>query len=211
MSQQINLLNPLLKRQRDYFSLKNMLQALGLIGLGSMLFYGYAYYEASQQTKQFDENARRYEVEQSRMANFAKEFSPQQNNEVLKAEISKLEKELKEQKELIDGLKSSTGATTIGFSEYMRAFSRQIVQGLWLKNFEISGDGSKMSLSGSVLSPESLPVYIQRLGKEKVMHGKTFSTLLIEAGSAKGASVDSPASYVEFKLLSTPDSSEPKK
>ena len=42
MSQQINLFNPIFMKQRKYFSLLAMLQALGLIVAGALLFYGYA-------------------------------------------------------------------------------------------------------------------------------------------------------------------------
>lgn len=206
MSQQINLLNPLLKKQRDFLSLRNMLQALGFIVIGSLLFYGYALYVADQLTKQYEENAQRYNSEQANLARFAKDFSPQRTNEVLQAEVSRLEKELDAQKELGEALKSSAGGGITGFSEYMRAFSRQIVQGLWLTGFTVTGDGLEISLSGRALNPELLPNYIQRLGKEPIMQGKTFSALEIKAGAMEGAGTAplSQPRYVEFRLHSTP-------
>jgi len=200
MSQQINLLNPLLKKQRDFLSLLTMLQALGFIIAGSLLFYGYAFYTANQLTKQYEENIQRYNAEQANLALFAKEFSPQRANESLQAEVSRLEKELDTKKELDDALKSSVRGGVSGFSEYMRAFSRQIVQGLWLTGFEIADDGMKISLSGRALNPELLPVYIQRIGKEAVMQGKTFATLEIEAGADEGVSPGSAPRYVAFRL-----------
>ena len=42
MSQQINLFNPIFLKQKKYFSVVTMLQALLLIVLGSMLFFAYA-------------------------------------------------------------------------------------------------------------------------------------------------------------------------
>ncbi|OGQ50939.1 MAG: fimbrial assembly protein [Deltaproteobacteria bacterium RIFCSPLOWO2_02_FULL_53_8] len=198
MSQQINLLNPLLMKQRDFLSLLTMLQALGFIILGSSLFYGYALYETSKLAKQFEEDVQRYNVEQGRLANFAKEFSPQRTNELLLAEVSRLEKELDSKKELGEALKSSAGGSSAGFSEYMRAFSRQIVQGLWLTGFKVAGDGAEVGLSGGVLDPVLLPTYIQRLGKEQIMQGKTFATLKIQIIAEKGAI----PRYVEFALHS---------
>lgn len=205
MSQQINLLNPLLKKQRDFLSLRNMLQALGFIFIGSLLFYGYALYVANQLTKQYEENVQRYNAEQANLARFAKDFSPQRSSEVLQAEVSSLEKELEAKNELGDALKLSAGGSTTGFSEYMRAFSRRAVQGLWLTGFTITGDGLEISLSGRSLAPELLPTYIQRLGDEQIMQGKTFSTLEIKAGAGGGASAISPSGprYMEFKLHST--------
>ena len=48
MSQQINLFNPVFLKQKKYFSVMTMLQALGLIVLGSIVFYGYAWYQVQQ-------------------------------------------------------------------------------------------------------------------------------------------------------------------
>ena len=159
---------------------------------------------ANQLTRQYDESVQRYNTEQANLARFAQEFSPQRSNEILQAEVSRLEKELDTQKELGEALKSSAGGGNPVFSEYMRAFSRQIVQGLWLTGFTVTGDGLEISLSGGALDPKLLPIYIQRLGKEQIMQGKTFSTLEIKAGAGEGAGVTSALQrrYVEFKLHS---------
>ena len=68
MTQQINLFNPVFLKQKKYFSLVPMLQALGLIVLGSALFYGYAAYQVKLLTKQSDDTAARYAAEQTRLA-----------------------------------------------------------------------------------------------------------------------------------------------
>lgn len=205
MSLQINLLNPLLKKQPSYFSLLTMLQALGFIILGSLLFYGYAAYQERLLNKQFIEDTNRFDAEKARMILLEAEFSPQQTSQTLQDDVQQLEKKLAAQAELIETMKASAGGNTSGYSEYMRAFSRQVVQGLWLTGFKVSGDGAEISLSGAVLNPELLPVYIQRLGKEKIMHGKTFSTLQIQASAVKDPNHASPSRYVEFTLHSTPD------
>lgn len=209
MSLQINLLNPLLKKQPSYFSLSTMLQALGFIVLGSLLFYGYAIYQERQVSKQYSEDTKRFETEKARLILLEAEFSPKQTNQELQDEVQQLEKKLSAQAELLETLKSSGGGNTGGYSEYMRAFSRQIVQGLWLTGFDVVGDGAKISLSGAALNPELLPTYIQRLGKEAIMQGKTFSTLQIKAGVEKESSPSSPSGYVEFALSSAQDTLPP--
>ena len=85
-----------------------------------------------------------------------------------------------------------------------------MVQGLWLTGFKVTGDAAQISLSGAVIAPELLPVYIQRLGKEGIMQGKTFSTLQMQQpkkGSIGAEDKTASASrYVEFILHSSPDS-----
>lgn len=200
MSQQINLYNPIFLKQRKYFSLLTMLQALGMILVGSLLFYGYAVYQVSQLKNQSEESTRRFDAEQARLTRFAAEFSPQQTNQSLQSEVQQLEKKLIDQTELTEILKSGVVGNTTGYSEYMRAFARQVVQGLWLTGFKVTGDAAQISLSGGVVDPELLPAYIQRLGKEPVMQGKNFATLQMRQPAAGPA--PAPARYVEFTLQS---------
>lgn len=205
MSQQINLFNPIFMKQRKYFSLLTMLQALGLIVVGSLFFYGYAIYQVGELRKQSEESTKRYNAEEVRLARFTAEFSPQQASQALQEEVRRMEKQVADQSELVEIIKSGAVGNTDGYSEYMRAFSRQVVQGLWLTGFRITGDATQISLSGKVLSPELLPAYIQRLGKENIMQGKTFSTLRMQQPKVD-ANQGSIARYVEFELRSGPDS-----
>jgi len=206
MSQQINLLNPAFVTQRKHFSLLTMLQALVMIVAGSLLFYGYAHYQVEQMGKQSVESGKRYNAEQARLAHYAAEFSPQQANQALQDEVRRLEKRVVDQAELIEIIKSGAVGNTTGYSEYMRAFSRQVAQGLWLTGFRVTGDAAQISLSGGVVNPELLPAYIQRLSKESVMRGKTFATLQMRQTKVASQGVDATPRYVEFTLHSGPDS-----
>ena len=206
MSQQINLFNPIFLKQRKYFSLLTIFQALGLIVLGSLFFYGYALYQVGQLKQQSEESTRLFNPEQAPLARYAAEFSPQQANQTLQAEVWRLEKELAEQTRMVDTLKSGSVGNTTGYSQYMRAFSRQVVQGLWLTGFKVTGDAAQISLSGGVLDPELLPIYIQRLGRERAMQGKSFSTLQMQQAKTEvGKESRSAVRYVEFTMYSTPD------
>jgi hypothetical protein len=209
VSQQINLFNPVFLTQKKYFSVLAMGQALGLIVLGSVLFYGYALYQISQLSRQADEMNKRYVAEQTRLGNFANEFSPQRSSQMLEEELKQLEAQAAAQENLLATLKSGVIGNTEGYSEYMRAFARQSINGLWLTAFDIVGDGSQLSLSGAVLSPQLVPAYIQRLSKEKIMRGKTFATLQMQQPKKEA---DKPVGrYVEFSLQSTSAAEEAKK
>jgi len=200
MSQQINLFNPVFLKQKKYFSVVTMFQALGLILVGSAVFYGYADYQVKLLAKQSEETSKRYASEQIRFANFSNEFSPQQSNQTLQDELTRLEAQLTAQREILDTLKTGVIGNTEGYSEYMRAFARQTVNGLWLTGFSIDGDGAQMSLRGMVLAPQLVPAYVLRLNKEKIMRGKNFASLQMrQAGSADS----SGKAHVEFSMQST--------
>jgi hypothetical protein len=180
MSQQINLFNPIFLRQQKIFSLLTMLQALGLIVLGSGFFYGYALYQVTQLTRQSEESDRRFKAGQDSLTRYTSEFSPQQANKLLQDEVQNLEQQNLEQAKVVDTLKSGALGNTTGYSAYMQAFSRQVIEGLWLTGFNVIGDGAHITLNGSVLKPELLPAYIQRLNREAVIQGKTFSKLQMQ-------------------------------
>ncbi|WP_435627487.1 PilN domain-containing protein [Candidatus Ferrigenium straubiae] len=203
MSQQINLFNPAFVRRRKHFSLPAMLQGLVLVAAGSLAFYGYALYQVDQLEKQTGEIAKRYQAEQAQLARHTAEFSPQQAAQALQEEVRRLEKQLAEQAELLEVIKSGAIGNTGGYSEYMRAFSRQVAEGLWLTGFSITGDAAQISLSGAVLNPELLPAYIQRLSKESVMRGRTFATLQMRQPKVEGQGAI--PRYVEFTLHSGPE------
>lgn len=201
MSQQINLFNPVFLKQKKYFSVVTMGQALGLIVLGSAVFYAYALYQVDMLSRQTEEMNKRYVGEQARLTNFTREFSPQLSSQALADELKQVEAEAAAQDSWLNLLKSGAIGNTEGYSEYMRAFARQSIKGLWLTAFDITGDGAQMSLSGAVLDPQLVPAYIQRLGKEKVMRGKSFSTLQMQ--QPKNDANRPAAGYVEFNLYST--------
>ena len=200
MSQQINLFNPIFLKQKKYFSVVTMLQALGLIVLGSAVFYAYAVYQVAQLSRQAQETTKRYAGEQVRLANYSNEFSLQRSGQMLEDELKQVEAQAKSQDAVLTTLKSGIIGNTEGYSEYMRAFARQSVNGLWLTAFDIVGDGVQMSLSGAVVNPQLVPSYIQRLGKEKIMRGKTFSTLQMQQPKKDGDRL--VPRYVEFNLRS---------
>ncbi len=209
MSQQINLFNPVFLKQKKYFSVLTMVQALGLIVLGSIVFFAYAWYQVDQLAKQTVEMTKRYETEQKRLANYTNEFSPQRSSQLLNEELATLEAQAAAQNNLLGTLKSGGIGNTKGYSEYFRAFARQSVSGLWLTGFDINGDGAQMSLQGAVTNPQLLPAYIQRMNRESVMRGKSFSALQMKQPKLPEGKT-TVRSYVEFSLHSAEVSGGPK-
>jgi len=209
MSQQINLFNPIFLKQRKIFSLLTMLQALALVVLGSLVFYAYAWYQVERLDKQYLENTRQFESEQARFAKYATDFSPQKNTQLLQDEVRQLEKNLADQTQIVETLKSGVIGNTSGYSQYMSAFARQVVPGLWLTGFKVTGDAAQINLNGAVTDGRLLPEYIQRLGHEPSMQGKSFSTLQmqqVKSVPGRDSHIPPEPRYVEFALQSATDS-----
>lgn len=212
MSQQINLFNPVFLKQEKYFSALTMAQALGLILAGSIAFYGFAAYRTNLLSKQVIEMGKRLAIEEARFASASAKLGPRQKSKQVESEVTIAEDQLRSRREVMEILQSGKLGNTEGFSDYMRAFSRQIMNGLWLTGFTVDANGSDMTITGRTLQPELVPAYIRRLSQESIMQGKAFAVLEMHqpiAAPAKGTDAQGKASeplrqaaYLEFSLHS---------
>ncbi len=206
MSQQINLFSEVfLKKRKIRYSAATMLQVLGLIVAGAVLLYGYLAYQTGVLTAQAAETEKKLASEQARLTKLTSEYAPQQASAQLETEIKKAEAQLKARQEMVETLKQGgvIGGTE-GYSEYMRAFARQSVNGLWLTGFKIVGAGTEMEITGRTLRPELVPIFVQRLSSEPVMKGRQFASLRISLPQ-QTTSVAKPAEnlrYLDFSLHS---------
>jgi hypothetical protein len=175
MSQNVNLLGPAFRKQRQVVTLATLVQCLvvTLVALG-----GYHYYLQQQVNGLTAElasseallNSQRNFLQKKGAAGAAKPDGQ------LDADIARYETELKLARESVEALKGGAFGNQNGFAEYLRAFSRQSVNGLWLTGFTIAG-GGELEIHGRVVSPDLLPSYIQRLNQEQVLAGRSFAKL----------------------------------
>lgn len=207
MSQQINLYNPLLRRQQKHFSAHAMVQALGLILAGALLFYGYVWQRTAELEKQAAQGAQLHEVTQARLARLNTELGPRAASRLLEDEVARATQELAARRQVLELMDKGELGNTRGFAEYLRAFSRQTVDGLWITGFQVSAPGDGMTISGRTLQAELVPVFINRLKRETVLAGKTFAMLEMRVPAAETAADGKPAPlppYLEFNLRHAP-------
>lgn len=203
MSQQINLYNPLFRKQEKYFSTATMLQALGLILLGSLLVYGFAWYRTSTLEKQSVQTEKSFQATQMRLAQTSAAFGPRHPSKLLQDEVAQMDGQVKARAQIIKLLNTGELGNTRGFSEYLRALSRQTLSGLWITGFHVTGTGSDMAINGRTLQPELVPVFINHLKKEPALAGKTFSMLEMRLTEGEKTVDGKPAPippYIEFSL-----------
>jgi Fimbrial assembly protein (PilN) len=224
VSQQINLFNPIFLKQKKYFSALTMAQGLGMILAGSIAVAGYARVQLSALDAQAEATANQLKLSKAQLAKVSAEYAPRQTSKSLESEIARMEDDVRSQQQAVDIVQRGALGNTSGYSEYLRAFSRQIVGGLWLTSFTIEGAGTDVELRGRALKPELVPSYIGRLKQEPIMKGKSFSTLAMdvpeidvdvkpEAKSEKAATGTvatrrALAGYIEFLLKSTEPGAE---
>lgn len=212
MSQQINLYNPLFLKQTKYFSVVTMAQALAVLVVGLAAFVIYAAVQDGRLSQRAGESARSYELQKDRFTRVSAELVPGKGDTQLEQDLRAAESEVAVRQNFLRELQTGAMGNTRGYSEYMRAFARQTVKGLWLVGIRISEGGEQLALAGRALQPELLPVYIGQLNAEVAMRGRPFESLSITRASAKpagaGAAQAAAPPGVEFRLSSSAESPE---
>lgn len=201
MSQQINLYNPILLRQKKYFSAATMAQSLGILLLGMLAFYGYARNQVASLQTATEQGAKHLESAQARVGRLSQQFSPRVRSAELEQRIQKTETELKTLAQAQQALQQSGLLDSSGFSPYFKALARQIVDGLWLTQFTVGG--GEMRISGRALQAQLVPTYIRRLGAEPALQGRQFSMLEMRQPEVAETQDQKPGSaprYLEFTL-----------
>jgi type II secretory pathway pseudopilin PulG len=179
MSQQINLFNPLFRKKSFSFT-SALAMAYSAGAVVAIMALAGAY--TSSQLRATQARAQALDLAfKDANANFDKlaaEVAKQKPNPRLQAEVATRELQLVERQDVVDSLKNGTLGNAEGFSDYLRAFSRQSVSGLWITAFDI-GSGNALALQGRTLSAEHVATYLQRLNKEKALQGRQFASMRI--------------------------------
>jgi type IV pilus assembly PilN-like protein len=198
VSQQINLFNPQFLQQKKYFSTVTMAQALGLVVLGIAAFYGFAFWQDRDLARQTIEYSRTYEAQKQQFAKASAELSPEKVEARLDQDLKSIEAAIAVRRALLGEIRSGPGAS-FAYSEYLRAFARQTVHGLWLTGVQIAEGGGQLKLSGRALEADLVPVLIARLKQESVLRGRPLEALAITRTTI---GTEAKRAIVEFTVTS---------
>lgn len=206
MSQQINLINPDFRRRRELFTAKQLVRVLAVLPVIWVGMYTYDYREVQRLARQAKSESEALAGMQATLLETTKKYASRVKDPALEKRVTELEGRLKGEQAVLDVLRGGSLGNTEGYSEYLRAFARQTVSGLWLTEFTITGAGMGMAIGGRTLRPDLVPQYIQRLNQEPITQGRAFAALEMQQAKAQPATADKPEqvpNYLEFKLYST--------
>jgi hypothetical protein len=211
MSQQINLYNPLFLKQEKHFSALTMAQALGLIALGLGALYVYALVQTGTGERLGREYRDQVGSQRDQFLKLSAQLSPQNRSAALDADVARLEAEVRMRKDLLNALGSGELGSAAGFSDFLAAFGRQALPGVWLTGFTVGEAGNELQLRGRVLRPDLVAAYLRALNKEPLMRGRRVTEMKLTApGGGSGAAKAQPDnSPLEFTLAVPLQASEP--
>lgn len=230
MSQQINLFNPLFRKKGFSFtSALAMLYGAGIAVAVMALTVTYVERDLNATRALAQGVDAQFKAATAQRDKLAAEVSLQKPSPQLEKEVADLDALLRSRQEVVETLKSGAIGNTQGFSDYMLAFSRQSVSGLWLTGFDVALAGNELAIQGRALNADLVPKYLNRLTQEKALSGRQFGAMRItrqqmpavtasaaepakkgETAAAKEAAA-AGAAYLEFSVstIELPEASRP--
>jgi hypothetical protein len=187
MHQQINLYQPIFSEARKPLSFGVVVAGFAVViaALG-----GYSAYVSAKNGALLTtiEALRDEQASQQALLDVSGEDSAVQEAAAIQARITALNHSIGARRAAIEVLRSGAAGQTSGFAARMEALARRHVDGLWIDKLILSGTTGTMSIGGSTLNPDTVPVYLRSLAQESVLSGTRFDEFVIERPSAEPVS-----------------------
>ena len=190
--QQVNLFQPIFRRQRQVFSAAVLLPSIGVfvLALAAIAGYGLVQVRSLEEEAVLLEGRERAQSAQLASLDPASGVSRRM---AIEAELALLNSRLLEQQRLVDVLEQKPLGGIGGFSDVLAALGRQRMRGLWLTRIDINGASGGIELAGRSVSPDLIPAFLLGLGEEPALAGRLFDAFNIER---------SPDGDVAFRVAS---------
>jgi hypothetical protein len=198
VSQQINLYQPIFRKEEKKFSTVAMLQAAGLVAIGVIAIYGYSWWQNGELKKELKRVDQNQATAAKRLAEVTEKFGQGGKQSPIDLEIVRLESEIVSRQRIQEALQSGVFSNTLGFSDYFVSFARQHIRGIWLTGVDITGAAEQMILSGRSTSPELIPRYMQKLSAEKPLSGIVFNVFQMNRPAPDAKQME--PQYIEFQV-----------
>lgn len=174
MHQQINLYQPIFRREEKVFSAKTLLIAFVAAVVVFSSVYVYARWNVYALEKESQRLKITYANELERVDSLASRYPLKQKSRVVEDEVSRLQQELTAKQFLIKTLSGRAIGNSNGFSSYFSGVARQRIQGLWIRQFELQNGGDVIGIHGSTIAPEFVPQFLLQLSSEESFSGSNF-------------------------------------
>jgi hypothetical protein len=182
--QQVNLYQPMFRRQQKVFSAVTMLQIFGFFIV--VLAAAYAY--SAGKVKPFREELAKTDAEIKRLNTEIQArraaMPGQAERKLLETQIARLTRELDHLRQVREALGQGRLGAAAGFSGYFEGLARGYIEGAWLTDINITRGGRWLSLSGRTVSPELVPLMISRLSAAEPFQKRRFNVLKLERPEA---------------------------
>jgi hypothetical protein len=180
VKQQINLYQPMFRKQQKVFSALTMLQITAFFVVVLSAIYAYNIFQLRPFSVELDKTSAQLAKLSQQIEALSKSFPAGGKNQLMESEITRLATRLENMEKIRVALSEGSFGNVIGFSGHFEALARGHIDGAWLTDITIADGGGNLTLSGKSIDPELVPVYIKRLADEPVFKNQIFNILELQ-------------------------------
>jgi Tfp pilus assembly protein PilN len=203
MRQQINLHQPIFRRERKALSALMVATTLGVLALSLAAFSIYTSRDVERLEREVAMLTEQQTQQQEQLAKVGETLSRATGRSDVEARVKALTATLSERTQALQVLQSGAAGQTSGFATRMEALARRHINGLWIDGLAMSGTRSTISISGGSVDANIVPAYLRSLSTETVLSGTRFDDFVIERPE-KGAHVRFRAGSKSLPVKQTP-------
>jgi len=182
VKQQVNLYQPIFRKQRIVFSAQTML-GVGLGFLVLLVAYGaLVEWQVAGLERELRNQLGVEERAVGQLTRLRESLPPSEPSREMLDRVESLEQRRARLRESVSQLRTRIPAEPARLRPRLEALARRHPEGIWLTRIEMSDAGKMLGLSGRALSADLVPAYIERLADEPVMEGLAFRQVRIRSG-----------------------------
>jgi Tfp pilus assembly protein PilN len=175
MHQQINLYQPVFRKQHKVFSAVTLAQILAAVLVLLLAVLGHTRWTLAGMQESAVTLQQQHDHLQSQVAALEDALQTP-DSEAVDTEIQQLTRRIAQRNSLLTQFDQLVLQHQQGFSSHFRALAQQHSPGLWLTGVTVDAEG-KIELRGTTLDEKLVPAYLQRLAAQEELSGSAFQTV----------------------------------
>lgn len=181
MKQQINLYQPIFRKQQIVFSAQTILWlAVGFLVL-LLLWSLLISQRISRLEAEYDRQVAAEQRAIVQLTELQRSMPPSEPSPELEQQVEQLELQLANLRDSLDALDRRLPAAEVDLGARLDALARQVPAGLWLTRLDLADNGQHLMLHGRALSARLVPAYLDALTEEPLLTGMGFRRIQVTA------------------------------
>lgn len=191
MHQQINLFQPVFRKQQKVFSATTLAQIAAAVLVLLIAILGHVRWTLAGMGRSAEALQQQHDHIRQQIRSLEAAYQTP-DTEALDSEIEQLMTDIYQRNSLLVQFDQLVIRRRSGFAGQFRALAEQHVPGLWLEGVTVNGNG-QIEIRGISLDAKLVPVYLQKLQKQQDLSATPFETV-----SMNRTAVDKP--QIQFVL-----------
>ena len=193
MYQQINMYQPVFRRQPKIFSTATLLKIIGVIVVLLFALYTNAHSTMKGLQRISADLALTYNQLDARLV-AVKSTGAVTVDASASEEISTLQTQIRDQNALLEHVDSLVANSNTGFGDIFESLARTSLPGLWLTGIQLNEDGS-IELSGTAHDPAFVPRYLQLIARHSSLNMLSSGSVNLMRAESTGRDINFVISY----------------